>query len=105
MSAPPECLEIECWEALRAARLAPDEEERCARHLTSGAACQVRLVRVEEGEDRLLRLARQLCDPTVAPPHPKLTRMRARLDGADTPVPSAPAAPAHLVFIHPATHT
>jgi serine/threonine protein kinase len=90
MSAPPECLEI-----------APDEEERCARHLTSCAACQVRLVRIEEGEDRLLRLARQLGDPTVAPLDPNLTRIRERLHEVESPVRSAPAEPADLDFLQP----
>jgi serine/threonine protein kinase len=99
MTAPP-CPEIECWEALQAASLPPDQEERWERHLASCTACQIHLQRLEEDERRLLSLARQMGDPTTRPVDPTLTQVRERLydlTGADRPA----AGPSDLYFLRP----
>ena len=82
MSAPLDCPGIESWQALLDDALPPDQRERCERHLESCPACQDRLDRAEECGDALLRLARQVGDPTAAPADPTLAQVLERLHEA-----------------------
>jgi serine/threonine protein kinase len=101
MPPPPDCPEFDCWLAALDATPPAGQRERFERHLESCVACQARLDRVEEGEDALRRLGRQVGDPTLAPADPTLIQVLERLHevkSGDRP----PAEPADLYFLRPA---
>src|SRR5947209_7503854 len=113
MRAPLACPETECWQALFNDTVPADQRERYERHLESCPACQARLDRAEDGGDALLRLARQIGDPTLGPADATLSRVLERLVGEPAALaagsdPAANAAgspkmePADLFFLHPA---
>src|SRR4051812_1824789 len=81
MSARLDCPEIERLQALLAAALPPDQQERCERHLESCPVCQKYLDRATQRSD-LVRLARQMGDPTLVPPDPTLVEVVERLHGS-----------------------
>jgi serine/threonine protein kinase len=99
MPRPPDCPEGKRRQALDAASLPPDEWERYERHLESCPACQERLDREERCGEALARVARQVGDPTVAPPDPTLSEFLDRLHQGTAP---AGAEPADLYFLRPA---
>jgi serine/threonine-protein kinase len=101
MPAPPDCPEIECWPALLADTLPPDQRERYERHLESCPACQEQLDRSEAGWDALRQLGRRVGDPTVPPADPTLVQVLERLHGVKGPDRAAPVEPADLYFLHP----
>jgi serine/threonine protein kinase len=97
-----DCPGSECWQALLAATLPPDQRERCERHIESCAACQARLAQTDEGSDMLLQMARQVGDPTQRPFEPALTEILERLREARSPVRPIATEPADLYFLRPA---
>jgi serine/threonine protein kinase len=100
MAAPLDCPGLEDWRALVAADLPPDQQERCQRHLESCPTCQAHLDRTEGGGDDLLRLARRVGDPTLAPADPSLVQVLEWLcEGTGR---AAPAEPVDLPFLRPA---
>ncbi len=102
MSAPPDCPGSEAWQALLAGEIAPDEAERCERHLRACPACRDGLDRAEADADHLRRLARQVGDPTVMPADPTLRLVLERLHDSQGPEPAAPHEPLDLFFLVPA---
>jgi hypothetical protein len=102
MAPPLECPEVECWQALLADALPPDQQERCERHLKSCPACQERLDRAEECGEQLRRLSREVGDPTAVPADPTLAQILERLHEARSSPWSGPAEPADLYFLRPA---
>jgi hypothetical protein len=84
MSAMPSCPGVDCWRALLAGDLAPDEREQFERHLESCLVCQVYLDRAADGGDDLLGLARRL-GAAPAPSDPTLTGVLERLHGLRPP--------------------
>src|SRR5437016_5456831 len=73
------CPSLERWQTLLAENIAPDEEERCERHLRSCPACRELVERAADTGDALLGLARQVGDPTGVPADPALARVVERL--------------------------
>src|SRR5438874_13757522 len=102
MSALLHCPEIACWPALVAATLPPDQRERCERHLESCTACQEHLDRAEEEGEPLLRLAREIGDPTAVAADPTLSQILDRLHDFKSPVRTCWPEPADLYFLRPA---
>jgi hypothetical protein len=101
MPLPLDCPGRECWQALLDLTLPPDQLEHCERHLESCPACQERLHQAEEGDDALLRVARQTGDPTVVPPDPTLDRILERLHEASCPQAGGSPEPTDLSFLDP----
>jgi serine/threonine protein kinase/WD40 repeat protein len=101
MPAPRDCPGAECWQALLADALPPDQQERCERHLESCAACQGHLDRAEECQDAVPTLVRQVGDPAAAPADPTLARVLQRLRDVKSPLRAAPLDPADLYFLRP----
>src|SRR5262249_19564732 len=96
----PDCPGRECWEALFSDALPAEQRDRWESHLESCRAGQARLDRGEDGED-LLRLARQIGDPTLAPPDATLVEAQERALEARNP--NQPAAELlDLFFLRPA---
>jgi serine/threonine protein kinase len=81
--------------------LPPDQLERCERHLESCPACQQRLHRDEDGDEDLLRLARQLGDPTIAPPDPSRDHILQRLQENRRAEAGTAGEPPDLYFLRP----
>src|SRR5438270_6203166 len=79
MATPPDYLSLEFLEALLADALPAEQRERYVRHLETCPLCQERLDRAEEHEDALVRLARQVGDPSVTLADPTLTQVLERL--------------------------
>jgi WD40 repeat protein len=102
MSPPPDCPENACWQDLLAVSLPPGRREECERHLESCPVCQEHLDRAVDDAEGLLRLARQLGDPTAVPADPTVTQIRERLHGVRSPVQAEPPGPADLSFLRPA---
>jgi serine/threonine protein kinase len=96
-----DCPGSSCWRALLDAALPPEQQEDCERHLESCPACQERLRRAEEGDDVLLRLARQSGDPTAAPADPTLDRFLRRMRHAKGPQAKACREAPDLFFLDP----
>src|SRR5439155_968508 len=101
MTALLDCPEIDCWPALVAATLPPDQRDRCERHLESCPTCQDRLDRAEEGGEALLTLARQVGDPTATPADPTLAEVLERLHEGKSPVCTTLPEAADLYFLQP----
>src|SRR5436305_13211422 len=101
MSAPPDCPGIDSWPALLAAALPAEERRRCERHLGSCPACQERLDQAAE-RDELVRLARQVGDPTAVPPDPTLAEVLQSLHRAKAPAHEAAEGGPDLYFLRPA---
>jgi serine/threonine protein kinase len=72
MSAPGNCPRIEDWQELFGSAAASERWEACERHLESCPSCQARLDRGAQDEEPLVRLGRQMGDPTRTPPDPAL---------------------------------
>src|SRR5262245_49578091 len=101
MFTPLDCPKRECWEALFNDTLPAEQKERCERHLESCPACRARLDRHTDGPDALLRLARQIGDPTLSPPDATLVEAQERVLQARNPHLSATAEPLDLFFLRP----
>jgi serine/threonine protein kinase len=106
MPASVSCPEPDCWQALLAASLSPEEAERCERHLAVCPACQERLDRAPACAEELRQLARQTGDPTTASADPTLIGLVERLHevqsgpGLAAPENASPE-PADLYFLRP----
>jgi hypothetical protein len=100
MTAPPDCPDLECWEALFSETFSPEQRARCERHLEACPACQARLDRVGQGTDALRTLVREVGDP-AAPPDPGLSDFLDRMREVVSPLASVPADPADLHFLRP----
>src|SRR4051794_2333092 len=96
-----DCPGQEYWEGLLAATLPAEQQTRCERHLECCAACQDRLDRAGRG-DALLRLARRLGAPTVAPRDPLLAGVLRDLREVRSPLRTDPDEPLDLYFLGPA---
>jgi serine/threonine protein kinase len=96
-----DCPQVECWQALFADTVPPDQRESYESHLESCPACQERLDRAEEEGNALRKLARRLGDPTTAVADPTLEQFLGRLHEEKPPDRSAPAEPADLYFLRP----
>src|SRR5215472_5161611 len=101
MAVPLRCPEIECWQTLDAGSLSPAERDRYERHLESCPACQDRLDRAEQCGPALLRLARQVGDPTTTPPDQTLSEFLQQLHEVPYPIRPAPVGPDDLYFLRP----
>jgi serine/threonine protein kinase/DNA-directed RNA polymerase subunit RPC12/RpoP len=101
MPASAPCPSLERWQSLLAADLAPDEEERCERHLRSCPACRELLDRAREHGDALLGVARQVGDPTGTPPDPALTQLLGRWHAERPRRHPTPLEPDDLYFLRP----
>ena len=86
MSAPLDCPEMDCWQALFADALPPDQRERCERHLESCPVCQERLDRAEEGEAPAATGAQASATRPTAPADPTLSQVLERLHEAKSPL-------------------
>jgi serine/threonine protein kinase len=102
MPASLDCPEIESCRALFSGTLHPDERERTERHLEACEICQRRLDSAEECGDPLLRLGRQVGDPTLKPADPTLTYVLERLHEVKSGTSVSPGEPADLFFLRPA---
>jgi serine/threonine protein kinase len=102
MLASPDCPGIETWQTVLRAALAPDERKRWEGHLEACPACREQLDRMTGGPDDLVRLARQVGDPTAAPRDTALGQVVKQLL-AEKPAgrPAAPR-PVDLSFLLPA---
>src|SRR5262249_49237319 len=100
MSALLECPEMESWQSLLSTTLLPADADRYERHLMSCATCRGRLDR-EEGWDPLLRLARQVGDPTTAPHDPTLAAVLRRLCQVKSLLQGDPQEVPDLFFLPP----
>jgi serine/threonine protein kinase len=96
-----DCPWIERWDLLRDGTLPVEQQERFERHLVSCRAGQERLDRIEEDEVALLRPARQLGDPTLAPTDAALELFLERLQEPRNLGRTAPVEPPDLYFLHP----
>jgi serine/threonine protein kinase len=96
-----DCPWIESWPALFSDTLSPEQVERLEEHLASCSACSERLDQVEEGDDTVRKLGRQVGDPTASPAHPELTHVLERLYGLKSPIRSGLAEPTDLYFLQP----
>jgi serine/threonine protein kinase len=101
MAASRECPGIESWHALFSGILQADERERAERHLETCELCQGRLDRAEECGDPLLRLGRQVGDPTLAASDPTLTHVLERLHEVRSSMRAGLTEPADLFFLCP----
>src|ERR1700754_2152267 len=94
-----DCPGIEDWQELFGSAAAPERWEAYERHLESCPRCQARLDRGVQADEPLVRLGRQLGDPTLMPADPALTpwlqRLRDSRDGGDT----GPMRPLELYFL------
>jgi len=97
-----DCPEIECWQALLDDTVAATERECYEQHLESCPACQERLRRMEDDEDDIRRLGRQIGDPSAAPADPTLLQILGRLHEAKVLPRTGPLEPADLYFLRPA---
>src|SRR5437016_2698805 len=101
MAASHECPGIESWRSLFSGTLQADERERAERHLESCEVCQGRLDQAEEYGDPLLRLGRQVGDPTLAADDPTLTHVLERLHEVRSSLRAGLTEPADLFFLRP----
>jgi serine/threonine protein kinase len=92
MYSPLDCPDVECWQLLLGDTVPPDQRASFERHLESCRACQERLDRAAELGETLRGLAREVGDPTLAPPDPTPARVLERLPEARSPLATAPAA-------------
>src|SRR4051812_6816430 len=97
-----DCAQIEKWQALPADAPEPAQFEQWTRHLESCLCCQARLECAELDSDPLLRLAREVGDPTLAPADPTESRFLERLQEARSPLTADAAEPIDLSFLQPA---
>jgi serine/threonine protein kinase len=102
MPVPLDCPEFECWLTLDGGSVPPEQRTAYERHLETCPACQERLDRADRCGEALRRLARQLGDPTTAPPDRTLTQFLERLHEGQSPLRAAPGEPADLSFLVPA---
>jgi hypothetical protein len=93
MAAALDCPDADCWQALLADTLPPDQQERCERHLKSCPACQERLDRAAECGAPFRRLSREVGDPTAALADPTLVHVLERLHGVRSVRRAAPSDP------------
>src|SRR5690242_6607458 len=99
MPVPLDCPGADCWDALFADTVAPEQRESYERHLESCPTCQERLDRAAECRDGLVGLVRQVGDPTATLADPTLAEVLERLHEVRSPVrPTAPE-PADLYFL------
>src|SRR5262245_8366505 len=101
MFTPLGCPESECWQALFNDSLPGEQKDRWERHLESCPVCQARLDQHENGEDDLLQLARQIGDPTLAPPDATLVEVQERALQAKVANRPSAAEPLDLFFLRP----
>jgi serine/threonine protein kinase len=101
MAASRDCPGIESLHALFSGTLQADERERAERHLESCEVCQGQLDQAEECGDPLLRLGRQVGDPTVAASDPTLTHVLERLHEVRSSMRAGLTEPADLFFLRP----
>jgi hypothetical protein len=101
MPAPGDCPRIEDWQEMLADAAAPEQWQAYERHLESCPQCQARLDRGVPAEEPLVRLGRQLGDPTQTPADPALElclrRLRDTREGDETG-----ERPTELYFLGPA---
>jgi serine/threonine protein kinase len=95
----PSCPPLETWQTLLTGNLLPDDEDRYECHLASCPACREHLEEIAGPGDDLLRLARQMGDPTVAPVDPTLSQFLKQLHEAKALEPSPFAEPLDLYFL------
>jgi serine/threonine-protein kinase len=100
VSVPLKCPGTDDWQALDAVSLSPEQWEPYERHLESCPVCQERIDQAEARGEALLGLARQVGDPTVAPPDPTLVQVLERLHEGKPPEKTT-AGPADLHFLRP----
>jgi hypothetical protein len=93
---------MESWPELLAGALAPDDQERCERHLESCPACRGHVERLGTLGGELLHLARHAGDPTVAPADPTLAQVVDELLQARPTDQPAPGETPDLYFLQPA---
>jgi serine/threonine protein kinase len=101
MSVPLECPEGECLESLAADDVPEDQLEQWEMHLNGCTACRARLDHAAQWDDRLVRLGRQVGDPTAAAADPHVARIREHLHGLMVLDRATPAAPEELYFLEP----
>jgi serine/threonine protein kinase/predicted RNA-binding Zn-ribbon protein involved in translation (DUF1610 family) len=97
-----DCPGSEVWQALLDDAVAdPAVRERFERHLDACPVCQECFERPEGAGHPLLQLARQLGDPTAAPPDPTLVQVMERLHETRSPQHAVTDEPADLYFLTP----
>jgi WD40 repeat protein len=101
MTAPLDCPEPACWQALFDHAIPPEQEHLYERHLESCPACQHRLDRAEECQDDLRRLGRQIGDPTNLPLDPALSEVLDMLQEEGAAARSGSSEPIDLYFLTP----
>ncbi len=100
MAALLDCPATESWQALFTGTVPPELREAYEHHLVSCPTCQARLDQTETDGAGLLQLARQLGDPTQAPPDASLVQAIGGLLQALPANRGAPD-PADLYFLRP----
>jgi serine/threonine-protein kinase len=95
------CPWIARWQLLRDVSLAAEQQELFESHLESCPVCQERLDQAEEDETALVSVARQLGDPTLAPPDVTLGQLLERLQEANGAWRTTPGEPPDLYFLCP----
>src|SRR5436190_10146158 len=98
-----DCLPIDDWKALLTASPPPAHLEHWLHHLESCVHCQTSLEGSEEDAEPLLRLAREVGDPTRAGQDSAESRILERLPGVLSLLTSAAAAPLDLYFLQAAS--
>jgi hypothetical protein len=101
MTAPLDCPEPACWQALFHHSIPPAQEMLYERHLESCPACQQCLDRAEEYQDDLRRLGQQIGDPTSVPVDPTLSEILGRLQEEGASTRSDTGEPIDLYFLTP----
>jgi serine/threonine protein kinase/WD40 repeat protein len=98
MTAPLDCLELPCWQALVDETISPEQREHYERHLESCTACQDRLHHALGEGGMLLKWLREVGDPS---PDPPLDQFLERLRNLESPFHAATDEPADLYFLCP----
>jgi serine/threonine protein kinase len=96
-----DCPTIACWRSLPEDGLPAEQMESLERHLESCAVCQSLVDQALDGEDFLLRPAREAGDPTAKPIDPTLNQFLARMHTWKSSDSTAPAEATDLHFLRP----
>src|SRR4051794_32418838 len=101
MVIPSNCPAVECWQALFDDSLPAQARARYKRHLETCPTCQARLDHAAAHGDPLLRLARQMGDPTLSPPDVTLAETQERILQGMAGTETAPPEEPDLFFLGP----